>query len=111
MLACRALRRFPSRNATVNPTGKRLTANGIGRQSTIEIAAPSSQYAVGAAKGKRRRAKIGSTRIAIAGRANHSERAESGESRPITTSSAAAIARSAISASNQYLRATYLIRL
>jgi len=76
-----------------------------------ETAAASSQYAVGAPKGKRRRAKIGRTMIAIAGRANHSGRGAPGESRPTTTSSIAAVARTAISRSNQYLRGTYLIRL
>jgi hypothetical protein len=35
--------RFPSRKAVLSPTAKRLTANGIGRQSMNEMAAASTQ--------------------------------------------------------------------
>ena len=99
--ALRALRRFPSRNATVSPTGKRLTAKGMGRQSTTEIPAARNQYAAGPANGKRRRAKMGVTDTATAGSANQSVRAEAGESRPMISSSIATTASTAISPSNQ----------
>jgi hypothetical protein len=77
---------------------------------TNEIPAASSQYVAGAANGKRRRAKIGDTTIAISRRANQSEGAPS-ESRPTTTSDMASIAKAAISTSNQYLRASDRTRL
>ena len=65
------------------------------------------QEAAKAAKGKARRKKIGSTRIAIAGTANHSDLVgEFAESRWVTISRMAASASAAISASNKYLRAT-----
>ena len=46
--------------------------NGISSPSTNDSAAARIQYAAGAAKGNRRRAKSGSTRTAIAGTENHS---------------------------------------
>ena len=49
----------------------RALAYGISSPSTNVIPAPTSQYTAGPANGKRRRAKIGSTRTAIAGRQNH----------------------------------------
>src|SRR5581483_9944959 len=70
--ACRLLRRLPSRNEADTPARKRLIGNVVTRQSTNEIASASSQYAVGAAKGKRPRTNVGETRTAIAGRQNHS---------------------------------------
>jgi hypothetical protein len=86
--------------------------NATSRPSTNESAVASSQYAVGAPTGKRRRAKSGSTMIAIAGTSNHSGvPGASGESRLSTSSSMPVIARNAISTSNPYLRATYPIRL
>lgn len=89
-----------------------LFMNVTSRPSTNESATASSQHAAGAAKGKRRRAKSGSTMIAIAGTPNHTVvRGAAGESRPTTSSSMPAIARSAISASNPYLRASNLTRL
>src|SRR5205814_10319940 len=103
----RSSRRFPSRNATAIPTTKRLWAKGSTHQLTNEIPAASSQYVAGAAKGKRLRAKIGETTTAIRARANPNEGA-SGELRPTTTSDMASIARSAISTSNQYVRANLM---
>ena len=38
-----ASRRFPSKNATAMPMGKRLVMNGISCQSTNEIPAANSQ--------------------------------------------------------------------
>jgi hypothetical protein len=111
MPACMGSRRFPSRNAATRPTTKMLIANGISRQSTNEIPAASSQCPAGA-KGKRRRARIGRKSIAIAGRTNHSVvRGASGEWRPTSTSSMAAIRRSAISPSKTYVRERYRIRV
>ena len=70
-----------------------------------------SQSAAGAAKGKHRRTKSGSTRTPTAGTENHKVVAGApGESRPTTSSSMPAIARTAISSSNQYSRATCRIR-
>ena len=81
--------------------------NGISRPSTNESAVAMSQYAAGAAKGKRRRAKSGSTITATAGTANHSDvLGAPGESRPMISSSMAAIPRTAISSSNQNSRAS-----
>ena len=48
-----------------------LVMNVTSRPSTNESATASSQYAAGAAKGKRRRAKTGRTMIASAGTQNH----------------------------------------
>src|SRR4051812_13413622 len=87
-----------------------LIANGISRQSTNAIAAASTQCAAGA-KGKRRRARIGTTRIAIAGSANHSVvRGAFAEFRPTSTSSIAAISSNAISRSTTYRRERDRIR-
>ena len=64
------------------------------------------------AKGKRRRASRSSTRTPTVGIAIQSAvGGAAGESRPTTSSSMPAIARNAISSSNQYSRATYRIRL
>src|SRR5215813_11668254 len=72
-----------------------------------ESPTPSSQNAAGAAKGKRRRAKSGSTSSAIAGTVNHSVvRGASGAPRRKATSNVVSIASSTISTSNPYLRAS-----
>ena len=96
--ARRTSRRFPSRNASAIPMGNRASAYGISSGSTTEIPAASSQYTAGPANGKRRQAKTGSTRVAIAGTQNQSVVSGApGEPRPSTTSSMAAIARTATS--------------
>jgi len=77
-----------------------------------EIPAAKSQYTAGPANGNHRRAITAGTRIAIAGRQNHSVVVGApDEPRPNTTSSIATIASSAISRSNQYVRASCSIRL
>jgi len=82
------------------------------QRSTNEIPAAKSQYAAGPANGNHRRANTGSTRIASAGRQNHSVVVGApDEPRPSTTSSIATIASSAISRSNQYVPARRSIRL
>src|SRR5271167_3006080 len=110
--ARRRSRRFPSRNAVASPIRKRDSGYGISSGSTNEIPAAKSQYAAGPANGNHRRANTGSNRIASAGRQNHSVVVGApGEPRPSTTSSVATIASSAISRSNQYVRASCSIRL
>ncbi len=105
-------RRFPSRNAAASPIRKRDSGYGISSGSTKEIPAAKSQYAAGPANGNHRRANRGSTRIASAGRQNHSVVVGApDEPRPTTTSRIATIASSAISRSNQYVRARCSIRL
>ena len=105
--ATTALRWFPSRNEAAIPRTKTLVVNVTSCPSTNEIPTPSSQNAAGAAKGKRRRAKSGSTSTAIAGTVNHSVvRGASGAPRRKATSNAVSIASSTISASNPYLRAS-----
>jgi hypothetical protein len=82
--------------------GNRASVYGISSGSMNEIPPPSNQYTAGPANGKRRRAKTGSTRIAIAGTENQSVvRGAPGEPCPSTTSSIATIARTATSTSNQ----------
>ena len=91
---------------------KRDSGYGISSGSTNEIPAAKSQYAAGPANGNHRRANTGSTRIASAGRQNHSVVVGApDEPRPSTTSSIATIASSAISRSNQYVRARCSTRL
>src|ERR1700729_4231101 len=110
--ACRTSRTFPSRNAAASPSRKRDSGYGISSGSTNEIPAAKSQNAAGPANGNRRRANTGSTRIASAGRQNHSVVVGApGEPRPSATSSIATIASSAISRSNQYVRARCSPRL
>ena len=110
--ARRTSRRFPSRNATASCIGKRDSGYGISSGSTNEIPAAKRKNAAGPANGNHRRANTGSTRIASAGRQNHSVVVGApDEPRPSTTSSIATIASSAISRSNQYVRARCSIRL
>src|SRR5450755_884172 len=104
--ARRTSRRLPSRNATASCIGKRDSGYGISSGSTNEIPAAKRKNAAGPANGNHRRANTGSTRIASAGRQNHSVVVGApDEPRPSTTSSIATIASSAISRSNQYMRA------
>src|SRR5450631_2349581 len=104
--ARRTSRRFPSRNAAASCIGKRDSGYGISSGSTNEIPAAKRKNAAGPANGNHRRANTGSTRIASAGRQNHSVVVGApDEPRPSTTSSIATIASSAISRSNQYMRA------
>src|SRR5580704_16940061 len=110
--ARRTSRRFPSRNATASCIGKRDSGYGISSGSTNEIPAAKRKYAAGPANGNHRRANTGSTRIASAGRQNHSVVVGApDEPRPSTTLSIATIASSAISRSNQYVRARCSPRL
>src|SRR6201986_1518528 len=110
--ARRTSRRFPRRNAVASPIGKRESGAGSGGGPTNEIPAAKSQYAAGPANGNHRRANTGSTRIARAGRQNHSVVGGApDEPRPSTTLSIATIASSAISRSNQYVRARCSPRL
>ena len=86
---------------------KTLVTNVTRCPSTNESPTASSQNAAGAAKGKRRRAKSGSTRIAIAGTPNHGVvRGASGKPRRNATSNMASSASSTISTSNACLRAS-----
>jgi hypothetical protein len=65
-------RRLPRRNAVAIPTTLRLSGNVTSGASMNVRAAATIQYAAGAAKGNRRRAKSGSTRTAMADRENQS---------------------------------------
>src|SRR5580704_12073263 len=110
--ARRTSRRFPSRNAATSPIRKRASGYGISSGSTKEIPAAKIQYVAGPANGNHRRANSGRTRIASAGRQNHSVVVGApDEPRPSTTLRIATIASSAISRSNQYVRARCSIRL
>src|SRR6202042_2968291 len=110
--ARRTSRRFPSRNATASCIGKRDSGYGISSGSTNEIPAAKRKNAAGPANGNHRRANTGSTRIASAGRQNHSVVVGApDEPRPSTTLSIATIVSSAVSRSNQYARAGCSIRL
>src|SRR5580765_3505641 len=105
--ATTARRWFPSRNEAAIPRTKTLVVNVTSCPSMNESPTPSSQNAAGAAKGKRRRAKSGSTSTAIAGTLNHSVVCgTSGAPRRKATSNMASIASSTISTSNPYLRAS-----
>ena len=105
--ASTASRRFPSRNAAAMPRTKTLVVNVTSCPSTNEIAAPSSQNAAGAAKGKRRRAK----------QRQHQRPRSRAQRTTVSCAARRAIApegyfecgldrRSTISVSNPYLRAS-----
>ena len=86
----------------------RLVTNVTSSPSTNEIPTASSQNATGAAKGKRRRAKSGLTRTAIAGTPNHGVVCgASGKPRRNATSNMASTASSTISRLNACLRASH----
>ena len=90
---------------TASCIGKRDSGYGISSGSTNEIPAAKRKYAAAQTE-TIAAANTGSTRIASAGRQNHSVVVGApGEPRPSTTSSIATIANSAISRSNQYVRA------
>ena len=80
--------------------------DGISWPSTKDSAAARIQYAAGAAKGNRRRAKSGSTRTAIGYGENHMRRVRRARAvRQTTSSMMAATPMAPISSSNQYSRA------
>jgi hypothetical protein len=89
--------------------GNRLCIDGISSPSTNDSAVAMSQYAAGAAKGKRWRPRSVPMRTTTAGIAN--QRVVLSELRPRTSSTTAATPRAAIRSSNQYSRARNLTRL